>query len=274
MLDAQEGEFCSDNPTSRGFADIGVLYRTHRQAELLEKCFQKEGIPYIVTGREEFLEEDVVRGSLGFFRSIVNPQDVLSKKQCLKLLNGLDGVAISQEEYEELENVYGGLLKRTQPHKILSRWIKERNLSQDLAMEKLLAMTYFYKTMAEFLDGLRFGGEGDIRRCGGKTYTSDAVTLMTFHGSKGLEFPAVFLYGIRKGTMPLEWGGQCDYLEEERRLLYVGMTRAKEELIMTSSGQESPFLEEFPKEAVIRENIKVKSSTLEGKQLSMFDFIK
>ena len=68
MLDAQESSIAISEGDPRSFADIAVLYRTHRQAALLEECFQKEGIPYLVTGRESFLEEDKVRGSLGFFR--------------------------------------------------------------------------------------------------------------------------------------------------------------------------------------------------------------
>lgn len=54
------------------------------------------------------------------------------------------------------------------------------------------------------------------------------MTLMTLHGSKGPEFPVVFLYGLDKGRLPLEFGGGDTDLEEERRLCYVGMTRARD----------------------------------------------
>lgn len=50
----------------RSFRDIAVLYRTHHQARILEKCFQQEGIPYIVSGREEFLEDPLIQGSISF----------------------------------------------------------------------------------------------------------------------------------------------------------------------------------------------------------------
>ena len=112
-------------------------------------------------------------------------------------------------------------------------------------MQKLLKMAVFYKKVPEFLDVLILGTEGDLKRCGDENYTSEAVTLMTLHGSKGLEYPLVFIYGADQGVIPLESGtGPADQ-EEERRLLYVGMTRAKEELILTSSGETSEFLEQI-----------------------------
>ena len=64
---------------------------------------------------------------------------------------------------------------------------------------------------------------------------------MTLHGAKGLEFPVTFIYGVRKGLIPLESEKGKTDLEEERRLLYVGMTRAMEELILTTSKEASGF---------------------------------
>ena len=58
------------------------------------------------------------------------------------------------------------------------------NLQEEEGVAKLAAMSVFYKNMQEFLDNLTFGQESDLKRCGGKTYTSDSVTLMTLHGSK------------------------------------------------------------------------------------------
>lgn len=89
-------------------------------------------------------------------------------------------------------------------------------LEHDSAMEKLLSMTVFYKTMSELLDALVFGQESDLKRCGGKRYTSDAVSLMTLHGSKGLEFPVVLLYGVKKGMIPLQYQGREIDVEEEK----------------------------------------------------------
>ena len=103
------------------------------------------------------------------------------------------------------------------------------------AMEKLSRMAVCYETIEELLTMLELGVESDLKRCGEKQYTAEAVTLMTLHGSKGLEFPAVILYGAEQGKIPLENEYYETDFEEERRLLYVGMTRAKEELILTSA---------------------------------------
>ncbi|OPX90664.1 MAG: ATP-dependent DNA helicase PcrA [Pelotomaculum sp. PtaB.Bin104] len=69
---------------SRGFSDIAVLYRTNRQAEILEQCFLKEGIQYVVVGRDEFLSDKLVREAIAFFRFLLNPGDIASLLLCLK----------------------------------------------------------------------------------------------------------------------------------------------------------------------------------------------
>ena len=97
------------------------------------------------------------------------------------------------------------------------------------------------------------------------------VTLMTLHASKGLEFPAVIICGVNQKTLPLETEkGESD-LEEERRLFFVGMTRAKEELILTVSGEPSRFLDEIPREFTEKEKAKRGGREGGGKQLSLFE---
>ncbi len=272
MLDAQESELCQQERGVRGFADIAVLYRTHRQAELLEMCLKKEGIPYVVTGREEFLEEDIVRGSLGFFRALRDPKDCLSRKLCEKLLWNDKNLPAPLYTYSQLEEKYRDLWKRGKPGKLWDLWRRDMGLLENPSMEKLASMAVFYKTMEEMLTALDFGRESDLKRFGGKRYVSDAVTLMTMHGSKGLEFPAVFLCGIQKGMVPLEFKGRDTDYKEERRLLYVAMTRAKEELIMTGSREESPFVRPVSKNTILRQQPKADRQRREnGHQLSLFE---
>ena len=274
MLDAHEEDSRPDDCRPRSFGDVAILYRTHRQSELLEECLKTEGIPYIVAGREEFLELPCVRAALAFFRSICRPGDRMSRKVCLRLLWNVEEDQTSQCGYEALAEKYKKMCRRGKPQNLWRAWREDMGLMEEEAMEKLENMSVFYKNMDEMLTALSFGRESDLRRCGGKNYVSDAVTLMTMHGSKGLEFPAVLLHGVKKGRIPLEYrGGEAD-VEEERRLLYVAMTRAKEELILTSSGEVSEFVRQIPEELIVREQVKQRFGGRDGgRQMSLFDFL-
>ena len=94
------------------------------------------------------------------------------------------------------------------------------------------------------------------------------MRLMTLHGAKGLEFPAVFVAGVRAGMLPLEAKGRPADWAEERRLLYVGMTRARDELILTAGPEPSPFLDDLPGEVVRELASQRRAAPME--QLSLF----
>ncbi len=285
MLDTETADNRQDSQTMRSFSDIAVLYRTHRQAEMLETCLKKEGIPYVITGRDDFLTDRNVRGTVCFFRTLLDPKDQLSLRMCLKLLwdlpeetaeiliNTSDQIDTSRCPYVYLKEKYLPKVKRTKPQKLLEDWAAELGLNENKSFAKFLDMTVFYKTLAEFMDTLTFGEEGDLKRSANKTYTSDAVTLMTLHGSKGLEFPIVFLYGAKKGMMPLEVGKLSSDIQEERRLFFVGMTRAKDELILTTSSEPSPFLNELPEAMLKRQSAGKPQNPNEGKQISLIDLL-
>jgi len=85
-----------------------------------------------------------------------------------------------------------------------------------------------------------------------------------------LEFPVVFLCGVNQGNLPLEAQGRMQSIEEERRLFYVGMTRAKDELILLSSDHPSPFLGEIPQELLKREARPAGKAPHPAQQLSLF----
>lgn len=91
---------------------------------------------------------------------------------------------------------------------------------------------------------------------------------MTLHAAKGLEFPVVFLAGASRGVIPLESPGRENDPQEERRLFYVGMTRAKEELVLLSWGEASPFLGDIPSQQLQQETVPLKERPAE--QLSLF----
>ena len=126
-----------------------------------------------------------------------------------------------------------------------------------------------FGSLPDLLDALLLGEEADVRRLAGAKAASGAVRLMTLHASKGLEFPVVILAGATEGELPLDRPGRRADVREERRLLFVGMTRAREELILTCGGAPSPFLAELPVE-VRRESARGVRREPQPEQLSLF----
>ena len=162
------------------------------------------------------------------------------------------------------------LYKKKKPVKFVEEWIKEMHLEACEPMRKLLQMTVFCGSMTEFMNMLALGAEGDLKRSPNRRHTAEAVTIMTLHGSKGLEFPAVFIYGVNQGSIPLQNKNHPADPEEERRLFYVGMTRAKEELVLTTSGEPSDFLRGLDDNLIQKENAEKKKEEA-CHQMSLFE---
>ena len=268
MLDAQE-QGAAEGRTVRSFSDIAVLCRTNRQAEAMEEYLKKEGIPYTVTGRGSFLEEESVREAVAFFRSLYSrEEETEGETEFFKK-------ARAEDDFQSLQEKYRPLVSKKKPVDLIKMWMEERGLSRDEPLSRLLSMAIFHKTMEELLENILLGKEGDLKRCGGRYYTADAVSLMTLHAAKGLEFPAVIIPGMEKGAFPLlikrKDGAPVD-IQEERRLFYVGMTRAREELIFVTGKEPSEFLSELPEHLVQREQTLVRESP-QTRQMSLFDFL-
>ncbi|MGI6097221.1 MAG: UvrD-helicase domain-containing protein [Dethiobacteria bacterium] len=297
----------------QGFSDIAVLYRTNRQAEILERCLSEEGIPYVVVGRDEFLAEEPVRKTIAFFHFLLNPSNIPSLLICLRaehlystelrekildhysasekglpalakiieeispLLGQLPDKADKSRKLIELWGKYEGRINKEKPVEIIEAWIKDNNLSEERSMEMLLNTSVTYDDLPSFIHSLVLGRESDIFRSGSKIYTPDAVSLMTIHGSKGLEFSRVFICGVNDGAIPLRnSSSDCD-LDEERRLFYVGMTRARDELILINSSDAppSPFIADIPAEQLTRESAFIpKKEFQQYKQTSLFDYLR
>ena len=297
MIEAHQTAWEHQDKKVRSFDEMAVLCRTHHQAELVEKCLRTESIPYVIAGREDYLNEESVQNSICFFRLIEQTEksenlpdspheesentqqrevsdmtgDISGMEICARYFWKLEWSDMAEEVIRNTLIRYRPLYKKKKPQKFLEQWMEEMELTGDPAMQKLLQASVFYKTMTEFLYALELGVESDLKRCGSKKYASDAVTVMTLHGSKGLEFPVAFIYGVEKGSIPLENEKHPSDKEEERRLFYVGMTRAKEELILTTSGEESEFTGVIPEDVSVRENEEKKKKEQEWQQMSLFD---
>lgn len=297
MLDAQNR--LPGESRTRDFSDIALLYRTHRQAAVLEKCLRTEGIPYVVSGREDFLQDSGVRGTVGFFRFLLDPADSFSLRSCLRLIWNcpnerceqictfweelneegfpqridrlVSGVGSTDclAEWAQLAQQFLPIVSTNSPAELIDQWAVTVGLKESDPVKRLANMAAFHPDMPSFVQALLLGQEADLMRSSGKDYASGAVSLMTMHGAKGLEFPVVFLCGVRKGCIPHEAAGNNADTEEERRLFYVGMTRAKEELLLLTSKDPSLFLEEIPAESVQRRAAR-KHSSPTGVQMSLF----
>lgn len=272
---------------ARPFSELTVLARTHRQLEGIEACLRHDGIPCIVCGRGSELADDAVRGVLAFFRFLHDPADALALRTCLQLAFSASGeeadrIFSEQAGAPSVETLraagcpeaflaayaeYLPRITREKPRKLLERWGAEHALAGAPFM-RLAELSAYHANLAGFLNALVLGEEADLKRASGKAYASGAVRLMTLHGAKGLEFPVVFLAGLSAGAFPLQREGVVPDLEEERRLLFVGMTRARDELILTTAYPFSEFLNELP-DSVTCETAPKRRFT-EGKQLSLF----
>ena len=122
----------------RGFDDIAILYRTHRQADLLETCLKKEGIPYVVTGRESFLEEECVKGSIQFFKYLLDEGNARAKEQSLKYLWKLEENVISEKVAEKTAQKFRPLCQGKNLQEFMETWIGEMHLEGKKAMQKLM----------------------------------------------------------------------------------------------------------------------------------------
>ena len=146
----------------------------------------------------------------------------------------------------DLLRQYAPRAAKEKPLKLLTSWAESTGLTEHAAVNRLLDAAVLQPDLASLLNSLSLGKEGDVARSGNRAYTADAVTLSTLHGAKGLEFPVVFLCGVSKRGLPLDAPGRPTDVQEERRLFFVGMTRAREELILLTNSEPSPFLAEIP----------------------------
>ena len=236
------------------FGEIAVLARTHRMLRTIEQCLRRDDIPCLTSGETAFLEAPEVSGTIAFFSWLYNGDQCSEAEE---FLGGRENLLRAREQFAKN--------RRLPPRKLLAGWREYMHI-ESRAFDDLLDAAH-YADMPDFLEAVRMGAEGDVAVPRGKA--NGAVRLTTLHGSKGLEFPVVFLCGANEELLPLSVGEKTDE-REERRLFYVGMTRAADEVIITTSGKPSPFLRELPPE-IVREQARPKQMF---RQLTLFDALK
>ncbi len=255
------------------WSDIALLYRTNSQSRSIEEAFIRAGIPYVLVGGTKFYERKEVKDVLSYLRVVLNPDDGISYKRAEKL--GKRKLASVLELRQEID------LLTTPPSELLEKILeKSQYLSQfDEEIEEefvrienvkeLQSVATEFEDLAEFLENIAlvqseyFAGEKLEKN--GQKEKPNAVTLMTLHAAKGLEFPIVFLIGMEEGLFPHSRSlMEIEEMEEERRLAYVGITRAKHKLYLSwakqrviwgnvGSQNRSRFIEEIDPTLIVAE---------------------
>lgn len=216
---------------------IAVLYRMNAQSRIIEEAFLHAGIPYILIGGVRFYERKEIKDLISYLRYLLNDKDEISKQRILKLgkktfekfiylctrLRKKITTLTSQEILEDILQSTGYIDRYDE--------LVPEEASRIENIKELLSVAHTYQKLPEFLEQIALV-ESEYAQSE-KTQKS-GVRLMTLHQSKGLEFPIVFIIGLEEGILP-HARSMYDILslEEERRLFYVGITRAREKVYIT-----------------------------------------
>ncbi|OGF62595.1 hypothetical protein A2926_01070 [Candidatus Giovannonibacteria bacterium RIFCSPLOWO2_01_FULL_44_40] len=254
--------------------DIAALYRTNAQSRALEEIFLARDIPYKITG-VRFYERREIKDLAAYLRFIQNPADEFSKKRIINVPPRKK----KKIDFDELINNLREESKKTSPHEFLKILIKkigyreyisdlpagkaggtDRGIERLQNVEEFLGLAREMENIEKFLEHISLFAADD-------KYDSvkDKVNLMTIHAAKGLEFEAVFVVGLEEGVFPHMLSLGPEDLEEERRLCYVAITRAKNHLYLAlaarralfgerSSNKPSRFLSEIPEHLLVYVN--------------------
>lgn len=253
------------------FFDMSILYRTNAQSRVLEEALLHAGIPYVLVGGVRFYERREIKDVLAYLRLIANPSDSVSRARVEKLgvrrLEKFNGLADSlrstdhsknykkinshSERREESQFTTLELLDSViQQTDYLSKYKveNEENLTRLENIKELRSVAMEFPDLYEFLENVALieAEQLDTGKIRSRTTDHDSprnsVTLMTLHAAKGLEFGVVFIVGMEEGLFPHSRSlFDMQQLEEERRLCYVGITRAKEILYLTYAGKRMFF---------------------------------
>jgi DNA helicase-2/ATP-dependent DNA helicase PcrA len=209
------GRVDSDGTQGLSFSDFAVLYRTDRQAGAVMDALTQAGLPFQKRSHDRLLDRPGVRrllDELGF----VPPDGVTAESVGGRLRCAADTVLDRIPDVER----------------------EETAIETYAALDLLTPLAYrCADDLDRFRSELALGVEVDTW-----DPRADRISLLTLHAAKGLEFPVVFIVGCEDGLLPLRWSGAPDevdeeHIREERRLLFVGMTRAQRHLFLSHAAE-------------------------------------
>jgi len=262
---------------------FAVLYRTNAQSRVLEEALLRSGLPYTLVGGTRFYERKEIKDVFSYLRLIANPKDQVSFKRTVNVPpRGIGPAALNDpnnlkivEFWKLIETLrtQGSVLDTIDLIDLVLAETKYYDYLEDGTTEgasrienvkELRSVAAEFPVLADFLENVALVEREYLPKDSGKVDSErESITLMTLHAAKGLEFPVVFMVGMEEGLFPHSRSlTDTHELEEERRLCYVGITRAKQQIYFTytqrrlyfgtkTEGYISRFILDIPEELII-----------------------
>lgn len=233
------------------FNEIAILYRTNAQSRVVEEALLHAGVPYILIGGTRFYERKEIKDVLAYLRILSNPKDTVSYNRIQKLGKG------RLKKFDEFAHELQGdtklfdlstlelldlTLTSTDYLSLYDENVEEEAYRLE-NIKELRSVAQEFPVLSDFLENVALvEREYEPDTLKARDANRQAVTLMTIHAAKGLEFSLVFLIGMEEGLFPHSRSlMDREELEEERRLCYVGLTRAKHKLILSFANRRMFF---------------------------------
>ena len=197
--------------------DVAVLFRINAQSEAYEEALTSQGIPYVVRGVERFFERPEVKQAVVLLRGAARAGEGSGDLVA-------DTVGVLSSMGWKAQAPAGAGAQR-------NRW---ESLQAMVTMTEDFVASRPAATLSDLVDELERRAQAQ------HAPVADGVTLATLHAAKGLEWEAVFCVGMHEGTVPIIYATTPDAVEEERRLFYVGVTRARTILHVSWAAARSP----------------------------------
>lgn len=216
--------------------EIVILYRTNVQSRTFEEAFMRKKLPYKIVGGTKFYERSEIKDLLAYLRLCFNKLDSpsferaqkIGKRRLEKLQLWLEKT--NQQVLENPSSCLQGILESTL---YLEKY--DQKDQEDLArldnIQELFNVASRFDSTLLLLENIALVQDGYLADEKIDQLAENKITMMSLHSVKGLEFPIVFMVGMEEGLLPHSRALlEANEIEEERRLCYVGITRAKEKL--------------------------------------------
>lgn len=219
-------------------SNFAILYRTNAQSRSIEEAFLKSGIPYKLYGGVQFYERKEIKDILSYLKLLANPNDSVAKRRIEKIGKGRASMFYKlvdqlKDPLPSTHELMDSILDATGYLDYLDDGTEQGKIRIENVKE-LKSVAEQFPEIISFLENVALIQDNQMPDSNLPEQNREAVSLMTIHASKGLEFPTVFLVGMEEGLFPHSRSMMdSTQMEEERRLAYVGITRAMNNLHLT-----------------------------------------